>query len=189
MGELKESIQAALGSEAPIPRALVREWIQKADSVQVDALLYELTRDAWNRVEPYLDSAETCALIQRYLLRCIREDPKDGNAQSRYEAAGELERWVDYLADREDAGGILQAVAAAVTELFLSSDDHVRRAIETGFLEHVLEQRKLRHLFADWAHDERLQDAWRHALAWGNAHPNFVKTLREHVRVVQDDDT
>jgi hypothetical protein len=40
----------------------------------------------------------------------------------------------------QDTEIILQEVAAAVTELFLSSDDGVRGAIETGFLEHVLER-------------------------------------------------
>jgi hypothetical protein len=70
----------------------------------------------------------------------------------------------------------------------LSSGDDIRRAIETGFLEHVLEQRSLRHWFSYWAYDERLQEAWRLALAWGEAHPNFVKGLRAHLQAVQSDE-
>jgi hypothetical protein len=84
MDELRESIQTALGSEVPVPRQLVREWIQRADSVEVDALLYKLTGEAWNRIQPQLDSEETCALIRRYLLRCIRENPEGGIALSRH---------------------------------------------------------------------------------------------------------
>jgi hypothetical protein len=169
------------------PRQQVRQWIQSADSVEAEALLYQLTRGAWNRIEPQLDRDETCALIQRYLLRCIRDDPEAGVVLSRYEAAGELELWFDYLAEGEDAHDIMQGLVIAVTDLFLSSDDNVRRAIETGFLEHVLEQRKLRHWFSHWAVDERLQEAWRLALAWGDAHPNFVKSLRAHLQAVQSD--
>jgi len=143
MDELKQSIQIALVSEEPISRQLVREWIRRAASVEADALLYKLTRDAWNRIEPNLESVETCALIQRYLLRCIGENPQGGTALNRYEAAGELEAWFDHLAGMEDKRDILHRVVAGVTELFLNGDDDVRRAIETGFLEHVLEQRTL----------------------------------------------
>jgi len=82
-------------------------------------------------------------------------DPDGGIALSRYEAAGELERWFDYLAERGDAHDIVQGVVIAVTDLFLSSDDDIRRAIETGFLEHVMEQRTLRHWFSHWAYDDR----------------------------------
>ena len=113
---------------------------------------------------------------------------KRSRALSRYEAAGELERWFDYLAEGQDANDILQRVVVAVTDLFLSSDDNIRRAIETGFLEHVLEQRTLRHWFSHWAFDERLQEAWRLALAWGDAHPNFVKGLRAHLEAVHSDE-
>ena len=75
-----------------------------------------------------------------------------------------------------DTREILQSAVDAVTTLFLAGDDDVRRAIETGVLEHVLEQAPMRPLFSHWAHDERLQDAWRQALAYGKAHPNFMKS-------------
>jgi hypothetical protein len=182
MTGVTEPIRAALASTDAIPRQQVRQWIERADTVAVDALLYGLTRDAWHRIQPTLERDETCALIQRYLLRCIREDPDESVALTRYQAAGELEGWFDLLAAHEDTHAIAHGVAAAVTDLFLTGDAATRGAIETGFLEHVLEQRSLRSFFAHWAHDERLQDAWRHALAWGDAHPNFMKGLREQLR-------
>jgi hypothetical protein len=188
MDELKESITTALGSEGRIPRQLVRKWIHDACSVEIEALLYKLTGEAWSRIEPNLEQEETCALIQRYLLRCIRENPSEGAALNRYDAAGELERWFDHLAGIEDTGDILQGVAAGVAALFLNGDDLIRGAIETGFLEHVLEQPALRHLFSDWAYDERLQAAWRRALAWGEAHPSLMKSLRAGVRTVEGDE-
>ena len=188
MNVLEQSIRLALESQGPIPRQLVREWIEKADSVEADALLYKLTGKAWTRIEPSLESGETCALIQRYLLRCVRENPRGGVALNRYEAAGELETWFDHLAGMEDTREILQGVAAAVTDLFLTGDELIRGAIETGFLEHVLEQRTLRQFFSDWAYDERLCVAWRHALEWGEAHPNFTKGLRMKLRAVQSEE-
>ena len=188
MDELNRSILNALESDGPIPRQRVRGWIHQAATVQADALLYKLTREAWSRIEPCLEKAEACTLIERYLLGCIRENPQGGVALTRYEAAGELEAWFDRLADMDDTRDVLQSAVGAVTTLFLAGDDEVRGAIETGFLEHVLEQAQMRPLFSHWAHDERLQEAWRLALAWGQAHPNFTKSLRAELRAMSDDE-
>jgi hypothetical protein len=46
----------------------------------------------------------------------------------------------------------------------------------------------MRPLFSHWADDERLQEAWRLALAWGEAHPNFMKGLRAGLRPTSSDD-
>jgi len=185
MDELKVAIQAALQSDDRIQRAQVRAWIHGAQDIETFALLYRLTDEGWNRIEPRLDQDETRYLICRYLLMCVRDNPQGLAALPRYEAAGELEAWFDHLSDMEDAQKTLQEVAVAVTNLFLTSDDDVRAAIETGFLEHVLEQVRLRPLFAHWAENEQLQDAWQHALAWGEAHPNQMKAVRERLRELQ----
>jgi hypothetical protein len=185
MSELKAEIQTALQSHTSIARERVRGWIRDARDVETLALLYRLTDEGWDQIVPELETDETCALIQQYLLRCIREDTQDGAALPRQEAAGELEVWFDHLASKEDKQTILQRVTAAVTDLYLSGDEQVRRAIETGFLEHVLEQVKLRVWFSPWANDERLRDAWHHGLAWGQAHPDYMKHLCEQLRALQ----
>jgi hypothetical protein len=183
MGVVKEAVTEALKADDRLDRVQVREWILRASDVEELALLYRLTDEGWNRIDPHLETEETCALIRDYLLRCILEDPQDGPALTRYEAAGELEAWFDHLAGMsEDGGAILRASAAAVTQAFLAGDDAVRRAIEHGFLEHVLEQSGLRPLFEHWATDSRLEGAWRTALAWGQAHPDFMKGLRGELR-------
>lgn len=165
MDELKRAITSALESVDPIPRERVRQWIRLARGVEADALLYRLTAEAWRRIEPPLESEETCAFIQRYLLSCIRDDPRGDAALTRYQAAGERERWFDHLAEMRETADTLRGIAAAVTDFYLSGDAEVRKAIETGFLEHVLEQASLRPWFAHWAHDQRLQKAWQDALA------------------------
>ena len=117
-----------------------------------------------------------------HLLRCIRDDPQDSDTPTRYEAAGDLEVCFDDISKRSDADERLTELAAAVTQLFLASDESVQRAIETGFLEHVFEQPTLRRFFAHWETDDRLQEAWQMCSAWGDAHPNFMKGLREQLR-------
>jgi hypothetical protein len=117
----------------------------------------------------------------RYLLRCIRENPQNEPEPTRYEAARELEAVFDDVADEANSGSTLAEMSAAVTQAFLDSDQSVRTAIETGFLEHALEQPRLRPLFAHWANDDRLREAWELCLAWGEAHTNFMKGLREQL--------
>jgi hypothetical protein len=186
MDELPAVIHAAIQSDDSITRESVRQWIAEARDVGTLALLYQLTNEAWDRIHPQLEAAETCLLIRRYLLRCIHDDPQDDDfALTRQQAAGELEVWFDHLASKEDTKVILQDVVAEVTDLFLNGDQGVRNAIETGFLEHILEQASLRSWFSHWSNDKRLNDTWQRALAWGEAHPNYMKGLREQLRRLQ----
>jgi hypothetical protein len=114
-----------------------------------------------------------------HLLHCIRDDPQGSETATRYEAAHELEACFDDISTRSDADVMLTEIAAAVTQLFLTGDKLMQRAIETGFLEHVFEQPRLRRFFAHWETDDRLRETWQLCLAWGDAHPNFTKGLRE----------
>jgi hypothetical protein len=189
MDKLTAAIQAAIESNELIERERVRVWIRDAIDLKTVALLYRLSREAWNRIEPNLEGDETCRLICRYFLLCIRENPQDGTGLQRYDAAGDLESWIDHLSNTVDSQVNLQKVAAAVTTLYLEGGTDVRMAIETGFLEHVLEQAKLRHLFAHWAEDERLKESWQHALAWGEAHPDYMKGIREQLCTRRLDNT
>jgi len=189
MADLTAAIQAAIESEEPIERERVRVWIRDAIDLKTVTLLYRLSYEAWIQIKPNLEKDETCRLICRYLLLCILENPQDGTGLQRYEAAGELESWFDHLSNTEGTQENLREVAAAITTLYLESDTDVRLAIETGFLEHVLEQSKLRHLFSHWADDERLKEGWQQALAWGEAHPDYMRGIREQLRAFQSDKT
>jgi hypothetical protein len=177
MSEVASAVQAAIDSGTPIPRDLVVEWCQAADDIRSLALLYRLTGEAYERIQPPLGQQETCQLIQKYLLACIRLNPGDGCAFSRYQGAWTLLSWFQHLSRLADTTPVLRDVASAVTQLYLESDAEVRTAIETGFLEHVLEDEEFRPLFAGWAHDNRLREAWHAALAWGEAHPGFTRGL------------
>lgn len=188
MADLTAVIQAAIGSGEPIERERVRNWIRDAIDLRTVALLYQLSYEAWDRIEPNLEKDETCRLICRYLLLCIRENPQDGIGLQRYEAAGELESWFDHLSNSDGRQENLREAAAAVTTLYLESNSDVRNAIETGFLEHVLEQAKLRPLFSHWAENEHLKESWQCALAWGEAHPDYMKGFRDQLRALKSDE-
>lgn len=173
-------IVAMLSGDGQISREQVLAWIAAtADSdLSTLAKLYRLTEHAYDRIQPALGMEATCALIQRYLLGCMRAGVTENEEiEERYEAAMSLHVWFRHLLGMDGTSSVLRNAATAVTNLYLDSSEDVREAIETGFLEHALETAPLREYFQHWASDPRLQLAWDRALAWGKAHPDYMDGL------------
>jgi hypothetical protein len=188
MKDASAEIDAALLHDEPVLRDKVLQWIDSASDLETLAKLYRLTREGCYRIQPELGSDATCALIQRYLLECVRANVQDNDEiLNRYEAAQDLHAWFCHLVELdEDHSAILKRAASAITELYLASDDEVRDCIETGFLEHALEQTALRQYFEHWSTDGRLKSAWDRALQWGKAHPDFMWSMLKKIREIQE---
>jgi hypothetical protein len=183
MTDFDSEIDAALLGDESIPKEKVLLWIDAAAALSTLSKLYQLTGEGYCRIRPDLGKEVTCALIQRYLLECIREDASDHEEiQSRYEAAQTLLVWLWSLHQMEDTSLIIAGVVRAVTELYLASGEDVRTAIENGFLEHALETTALRPYFEHWSSDARLSEAWDRALEWGKAHPNYTWGLFQQLQ-------
>lgn len=179
-------IDAALSSDGRISRKDVRRWIAGAADIVTLSKLYRLTGERYYSIEPELGRDETCSLIQRYLLECIRLDVKDReDVQGRWEAAQTLHGWFCSLAEKEGTDPVLGRAAQAITEAFLNGDSGIRNAIETGFLEHALETPSLRPYFEHWSHEPRLREAWTRAIEWGKAHPDFVWGMLKQLKNIQ----
>jgi hypothetical protein len=185
--DFSAEIDLALLGDAQIPRERVLYWIEATTDLSTLAKLYRLTDEGYYRIQPDLGRDASCALIQRYLLQCIREGVSDnGEIQARYEAAQSLHVWFCHLLELKDTSAVLTAAAGAVTELFLASGEDVRTAIETGFLEHVLETAALRPYFEHWSRDSNLREAWERALEWGKAHPDYTWGLLQQLRRIEN---
>jgi hypothetical protein len=183
MYEFIPDIDAAFLTDEPLSREKVLLWIDGATDLTTLAKLYGLTNECYYQIRPDLGRDVTCNLIQRYLLECIRQNvAADGRIQDRWEAAGTLHAWFCRLVNMPDTSAVLKSAARAVTELFITSGDEVRNAIEQGFLEHALEMAALRPYFEYWSADGRLQPAWDRALKWGNARPDFLWGLLQQSR-------
>ena len=185
MIEFDSDINAALSSDGPVPREKVLSWINASADSDLSTLskLYRLTGEGYYRIQPELGREPTCALIQRYLLGCIRVGVTDNEEiEERYEAAESLHVWFRHLLGMEGTSAILAGAANAVTNLYLESGEDVRDAIETGFLEHALETSALRPYFEHWASDHRLQSAWNRALEWGKTHPDYMAGLFQRLQ-------
>ena len=185
--DFSAEIDTALLGDASIPRERVLRWIDATTDLSTLAKLYRLTDEGYYRIQPNLGRDASCALIQRYLLQCIREGVSDDDEiQERYEAAQSLHVWFCHLLETKDTSAVLTAAASAVTKLFLASGTDVRTAIETGFLEHVLETAALRPYFEHWSLDSNLKEAWERALEWGKAHPDYTWGLLQQLRRIEN---
>lgn len=183
MTDLSNQIDAALKSEEKIDRDVVVRWIEQASDLRTLSKLYRLTDGGYYRIQPELGSDTTCELIQRYLLECIRQNVEhDDEIESRFDAAMTLHAWFRHLVGMGDADAILRRTSEAITELYLSSEEDIRYTIETGFLEHALETAAIRPYFEHWANDPRLAPAWKDALAWGEAHPDYMAKLMQSLK-------
>jgi hypothetical protein len=178
VSDLDRDLNAAIAGDGPIPREKVLSWIDAALDLPSLSKVYRLTGESYYRIQPDLGEDATCALIQRYLLECIRQDvTSDERIHSRWDAALTLHLWFHRLVEMEGTADVLRNAARAVTELFLANGDDVRAAIECGFLEHALETSALRPYFDHWSSEPQLRDAWSRALEWGKAHPEFTWEL------------
>jgi hypothetical protein len=185
VSEFNTDISAALSSDGPISKERVLAWIAAAADSDLSTLskLYQLTDEGYYRIQPELGREPTCALVQRYLLGCIREGVTDNEEiEERYEAAMSLHVWFRHLLEMEGTSAVLAGAASEVTTLYLENGEDVRDAIETGFLEHALETAALRPYFEHWASDPRLQSAWDRALEWGKAHADYMVGLLQQLR-------
>ena len=176
MADFGSEISAAVLTEEKIPRDKVLRWIDSAADLSTLAKLYRITGEFYYRIDPDLGKEATCSLIQRYLLECIRQGVQDENEEieERWEAAQSLHVWFRHILEMGDSSAILTRATRGVADLFLTSGDDIRNAIEQGFLEHALETADLRPYFEYWSRDERLRDAWQRALKWGEAHPDYM---------------
>ena len=166
-----QEIIALLGSEVEIPRERVLNWIDSKD-LEIWAVLYVLTDEAYWRIKPELGMVATCNLIEDYLLKCLAKNPDAGDyIHSGYEAAWELAGWLKHLENLgSETEEVIRKVASDVEDLFRHSDRDGQERIINGFLEHVFVRPSLRRFFHSWRGDPELGDAYALASEWGDAH-------------------
>jgi hypothetical protein len=170
---VKEStleVLQALQSNSSIPRADVCRWMADSD-LETRALIYELTDKGWSRISPEPTMDERCAFISAYLLTCIETNQTDQEyVHSGFEAAWELAAWLKHLRTLQGTEKVIAHVVRDLEELYRRSDAKTRNRIETGAVEHILEDKRLRKFFLHWREDPELTAAYELCLEWGKAH-------------------
>jgi len=160
-----------LHSDEGITRDEVRRWMDSGDLLTWSAV-YELTRQAWSRIQPEIPADEMVEFMRRYLLRCVEENPPSGDyLHGGYEAAWELAACLKHW--REQGGKsakTLRGIALDLDKIYRRGDDATKNRVLCGVLEHAFEDAALRSYFADWDRDPELREAYKLALEWGAAH-------------------
>lgn len=167
-------IRELLAGDGEIARDEVRKWMA-SDDLPTLAALYVLTEKAFARITPDLELDETTALMRRYLIRCIEEDPpRADGVHGGFEAAWTLSACMKHWRKIAGTDKIVRDTITALKSLYRRADETTRNRILCGVLEHALEDPALRPFFTDWQRNRELREAHKLALEWGMAHEEDV---------------
>lgn len=151
-----------------IAKVRVLDWMRSNDTEALGALYTFLMKRAnADRVEPKLSFAEHKAFVLPYFQRCLLDDPQGEWAHSRYRAAWDLASWFGAIwkDPRVDKAELL-SVKRWLADVYINSNEVVRRCIVNGTLEHVFENKQIADYFSDWKTDPILLQAYRAAMNW-----------------------
>jgi hypothetical protein len=148
-----------LREEAPAIVTPERQFIlacMESDRLAIQGAAYQYLDLQRRRVEPPLSHDVFRDAYLGYLERCFRENPRDGWALERYEAAMEVRRWLGktWLAGAKEDATILKTWLSV---LFRTGDGETRDAIRFHvFCGLFKRDRSLRKFFAEWEKDPEL---------------------------------
>ena len=163
------AVLTAMHANEVISRDQVIAWMANPN-IETRAAVYRLTNVAWDRIRPEIPGHQQCGFMLEYLIDCIRANREAGDyVHSGFEAAWELAAWLKHLHLRGETV-FIERTATRLAQLFRGEDAALQNRVETGALEHMLEEPALRPYFAVWADDPKLSAAYARALAWGEAH-------------------
>ena len=172
------SLEEFLPGRETIPLGLLHAAMKSSDLAEMARGCHVLMHH-YDRVQPPSDPIPVRHFLIDYYLRCVIEDPlsdqmvdydDDYRMHSRFEAARNLRSLLESLFDHRYTS-LVKVLVKRVTEAFLKGDMPLQNAIETGFLEHVLERPDLVHLFEFWKDNPKSSESYETALKWGLAHP------------------
>ena len=171
--ELEQAFSRSAPTHA-IPKQTVITWAA-SDDVEVLGALYDAmcNPELRRRVSPPLSDDEMDAFIERYLSKCIVENPEypsddsERYAMNRFDAGNALlftfvKMWRDSSVVRSRLAHLKQCIE----RLYREGDDEVKRTITNVFLEHACENAEIAAFFADWDNDPIFKPAYADAMCW-----------------------
>ncbi len=168
-----EDIEALVEAGSPIPCRAVEQWMV-SDYIDVLGAVYDLliSERASRRIEPPLDFSEFPPFLLRYMERCLRDDPEAGGPHNWAVTGMELVSYYWHLWEQKDVRDQeFVKLKQWLARVYSEGDEDVRYRVETGVLEHLLEDAKIAEYFADWQDDAVLKHAYDAAMLWARDHP------------------
>src|SRR4051812_48387201 len=115
-------VEGALTSEAEIPASSYLRWAVDGD-LPSQARAYQLSAQAWHRIQPEPSMEEQCSFMANYLLTCLELDPQpDAWMHSGFQAGHELAAWLKHLARKHSAASVIASVATSLENLYRMAD-------------------------------------------------------------------
>jgi hypothetical protein len=151
-----------------LPLSQLIAWMQSSD-IETLGVVHALLGQASVQkcITPTLEFPDYFNFCSRYLVRCMKENPRGEWASSRYEAGWEFCRWfVSLWNDNTVPKTFLAKLKSDLECLYYEGDSELRTALENAVLEHLFEDGGIRAFFGNWQHDVRLADAYRNAKLW-----------------------
>lgn len=172
MSAIGDSIRDRIARRDSFRLAEIMAFMGVEDDLDVWSAVYEALSRSYDRIRPEPGMELTCSFMLKYLLRCIRENQRSSeDVHSGFEAAWDLAACLKHWSKRlPETDGILRLAEQQMREVYLSGDEQLRNRLETGTLEHALEEPRVRPYFAGWANDPTLREAWEPAMEWGQRH-------------------
>jgi len=157
--------------DAVVPRDFLRAAM-RTDDLEMQGTAYQFlaTERGTARVTPPLAPGELNEFAERYLGRCLREDPlaDDFLAQrscTRYGAGWELVRWyVRLFKATPGEADALAGLRAMLASAYREGDAGVRAAVVNVTLSHLFASVSVRRTFAEWLDAPDLREAYAAAL-------------------------
>lgn len=168
-----DDIRTRLAAEARFTYAELYLLLKSANALSLDAALFDLLTKNARLIRPEFDPDDICGFMTRYLLRCIHENPGDGDPHipTGYEAAHHLaaclKKWARSLPETE---AILAQAVQSITAAYQAADPDEQDRLINGTLEHALESPALRPIFSHWQTDPTLHHPWQLAMEWALDH-------------------
>lgn len=161
-------LQSYVEAVGAIPSEEIEEAFQTDDLLKL-GILREIITSHWNRLDPALNVAKCSRVVVRYLLSCLEQNPEPSDyLLSRYESAHELLRLVRHWENgTQEFQCLMRETIESIRELYVRTDDKTRLCIETGFLEHLLENRLSLRWLNRWESDPITATAITDSLKWG----------------------
>lgn len=134
----------------------LEQWARDDNISNLGKLYYFMSTTTCTKFsEDKLFADVSSTFLQNYYLRCIKENPDDEWADSRYTAAWDCAGWFMKL-HAENKLKILNDFTERLSVLYKSSDYKTKEAVINGFLEHVLRKKSTHRYFRGWKRDQTL---------------------------------
>lgn len=154
--EEASDFSAQIMSGIGVPDRLLTDGFA-SKNVSILGVMYELITDAEKMLALSLSIKEGCALdfVVKYYSICISINPVSVYADSRYSACWDAARWIS-----SSLKGEAPLIGVSwIESLYVGAPDEVKRAIETGLLEHLPATAQVLELFGDWVENPELYKA------------------------------